>query len=238
MSTSTKPSIVFVHGIWADGSSFRNVIPALQAEGHDVIAVQQSLDTLRGDVASVTRALGRVRSPAILVGHSYGGTVITAAGMDDRVAGLVYIAALAPDENETSQSQQTPFPTTEIFSQIEVADGRLWMLPGGVKHFAGDLPEEEQKVVWATHAPPSATLFDEKVEGTAWRTKPSWYIVAKNDQTVQPELERFVAKRMRATVREVDSSHVVMLSNPNVVVEVIRAAAKAVQGSKARPRAA
>src|SRR5882762_284551 len=100
MSVQTKPSIVFAHGLWADGSCFNKVIPALQAEGHEVVSAQNSLDTLKGDVVAVIRALGRVSSPAILVGHSYGGTVITAAGTDDRVAGLVYIAALAPDEDE------------------------------------------------------------------------------------------------------------------------------------------
>src|SRR6185436_4688145 len=150
MPTQTKPSIVFAHGLWADGSCFSKVIPALQADGHEVIAAQNSLDTLEGDVAAVKRALGRVTSPAILVGHSYGGTVITAAGADKRVAGLVYIAALAPDEDETSQSQQNKFPTTEIFSHIEIADGRVWMRPSGIVHFAGDLSEQEQKVVWAT----------------------------------------------------------------------------------------
>ena len=103
MSTQTKPSIVFVHGIWADGSCFSKVIPTLRAEGYEVMASQHSLDTLEGDVATVTRTLGRVSAPAILVGHSYGGTLITAAGTDDRVAGLVYIAALAPDEGETSR---------------------------------------------------------------------------------------------------------------------------------------
>src|SRR2546427_7236025 len=132
----TKPSIVFCHGIWADGSCFSKVIPTLQAEGHEVKAAQYGLDTLAGDVAAVKRTLGRVRSPAILVGHSYGGAVITAAGTDDRVAGLVYIAAVAPDAGETVQSQLSKFPT-EIFSHIEAADGRVWMLPEGVKYFAG-----------------------------------------------------------------------------------------------------
>ncbi|MCI0387940.1 MAG: alpha/beta hydrolase [Acidobacteria bacterium] len=226
----TKPSIVFVHGIWADGSSFSKVIPTLQAEGYEVVAAQHSLDTLEGDVATVKRTLGRVSSPAILVGHSYGGTVITAAGTDDRVAGLVYIAALAPDASETSQSQQAQFPTTDIFSHIEIADGRVWMLPEGIACFAGDLSEQEQKVVWATHAAPNADLFNQKLEGTAWRSKPSWYIVANNDRTVQPELQRFVAKRMGATTCEVNSSHVPMLSNPSLVIDVIRTAANAVQG--------
>lgn len=223
-----KPSIVFAHGLWADGSCYSKVIPALEADGHQVVSAQNSLDTLAGDVATVTRALGRVSSPAILVGHSYGGTVITAAGTDDRVAGLVYIAALAPDADETSQSLQDKFPATEIFAHIEVADGRIWMLPSGIGCFAGDLPEQEQDLVWATQGVPDADLFNQKLPGTAWRTKPSWYVVANNDQTVNPELERFVAKRMGAHTYDVDSSHVAMLSHPAFVLDVIRDAAKAV----------
>jgi pimeloyl-ACP methyl ester carboxylesterase len=229
MSTNRKPGIVFAHGIWADGSSFSKVIPTLQADGYEVISTQNSLDSLEGYVAAVRRALGRVNSPAILVGHSYGGTVITAAGADDRVAGLVYIAALAPDDDETSQSQQDKFPTTEVFQHIEVADGRVWMRADGPKYFAGDLSEQEQKLVYAVHNAPPANLFNEKMPGTAWRTKPTWYVVAKNDRTVHPALQRFVAKRMGATVTEVESSHVAMLSNPNVVIDVIRSAAKSVQ---------
>jgi pimeloyl-ACP methyl ester carboxylesterase len=171
--------------------------------------------------------LRRVSSPVILVGHSYGGTVITAAGTDERVAGLVYIAALAPDAGETSQSQLNQFPVTDVFSHIEVADGRVWMKAEGVGCFAGDLSEQEQKVVWATHFAPDADLFNQKLDGTAWRSKPSSYIVATSDRTVQPELQRFVAKRMGATTYEVDSSHVPMLSNPGLVIDVIRTAAEA-----------
>jgi pimeloyl-ACP methyl ester carboxylesterase len=223
-----KASIVFAHGLWADGSCFRKVIPALQADGHQVVSAQNSLDTLEGDVAAVTRALGRVSSPAILVGHSYGGTVITAAGTDDRVGGLVYIAALAPDEGETSQSLQEQFPVTDIFAHIEIADGRIWMLPSGIGCFAGDLPEQEQKVVWAAQGVPAADLFNQKLPGTAWRTKPSWYIVANNDRTVQPDLERFVAKRMGAHTYDVDSSHVAMLAQPDFVLDVIRTAANSI----------
>ena len=229
MKSSTKPSIVFCHGLWADGSCFSKVIPALQAEGHQVIAAQYGLDTTADDVATVRRTLGRVSSPAILVGHSYGGSVITGAGTDDRVAGLVYIAALAPDANETSQTQQSNFPKTDVFSYIEVADGRIWLLPEGIDCFAGDLSEQEKKLVWATQCVPDAGLFNAKVGGTAWRSKPSWYIVAKNDRTVQPELERFLAKRMGATTYEVESSHVPMLSKPNMVLDVIRTAANAVR---------
>jgi pimeloyl-ACP methyl ester carboxylesterase len=223
-----KASIVFAHGLWADGSCFSKVIPALQADGHQVVSAQNSLDTLEGDVAAVTRALGRVSSPAILVGHSYGGTVITAAGTDDRVAGLVYIAALAPDEDETSQSLQEQFPATDIFAHIEIADGRIWMLPSGIGCFAGDLPEQEQRLVWAAQGVPAADLFNQKLAGTAWRTKPSWYIVADNDRTVQPDLERFVAKRMGAHTYDVDSSHVAMLSRPDFVLDVVRTAANSI----------
>ena len=223
-----KSSIVFAHGLWADGSCYSKVIPALQADGHQVMSAQNSLDTLEGDVAAVTRALGRVSSPAILVGHSYGGTVITAAGTDDRVAGLVYIAALAPDEAETSQSLQEQFPVTDVFSHIEIADGRVWLLPSGIGCFAGDLPEQEQRLVWATQGVPDADLFNQKLDGTAWRTKPSWYIVANNDRTVHPDLERFAAKRMGAHTYDVDSSHVPMLSHPDFVLDVIRAAANSI----------
>ena len=223
-----KPSIVFVHGIWADGSCFGKVIPPLLADGHQVLASQHSLDSAEGDVATVLRTIGRVSGPVLLVGHSYGGTLITAAGTDDRVAGLVYIAALAPDETETSQSQLDQFPVSDVFSYIEVADGRIWMKPEGVQAFAGDLTQPEQQLVWATHIPPDAGLFSARVEGTAWRSKPSWYIVANADRTVQPDLERFAAKRMGAHTYDVDSSHVPMLSHPDFVLDVIRAAASSI----------
>ena len=229
-----KPSIVFAHGLWADGSCFQKLIPTLQAEGHEVICSQHGLDSLKGDVDCVTRCLGRVSGPVVLVGHSYGGTLITHAGTDDRVAALVYIAALAPDETETSQSQLEKFPVTEVFSHIEIADGRIWLRPDGIGCFAGDLPEADQKLVWATQAVPVPDLFTQKLDGVAWRTKPSWYVVAKQDRTVPPDLERFVAKRMGATVVEADSSHVAMLSKPAVVLEAIRSAADAV-AAKAQP---
>jgi pimeloyl-ACP methyl ester carboxylesterase len=223
-----KPSIVFVHGLWADGSCFSKVIPPLQADGYQVLASQHSLDSAEGDVATVLRTIGRVSGPVLLVGHSYGGTLITAAGTDDRVGGLVYIAALAPDETETSQSQQDQFPVTDVFNYIEVADGRIWMQPEGVQAYAGDLPEPEQQLVWATHIAPDAGLFNARVEGTAWRSKPSWYIVANADRTVHPDLERFAAKRMGAHTYDVDSSHVPMLSHPDFVLDVIRAAASSI----------
>ncbi|WP_089101263.1 alpha/beta hydrolase [Streptomyces hyaluromycini] len=221
-----KPSIVFAHGLWADGSCFNKLIPTLQAEGHEVFASQHGLDSLESDVACVNFTLNHVPGPIVLVGHSYGGTLITKAGTHDRVGALVYIAALAPDEDETSQEQQDKFPRTPIFEHVEVADGRVWLKPSGVPHFCGDLPEAEQKLVLATGAVPVADLFNQQVPGTAWRTKPSWYIVANDDHTVHPDLERSAAERMGAKTRAVDSSHVPMLSHPDFVLDVIREAAK------------
>jgi pimeloyl-ACP methyl ester carboxylesterase len=228
MSTNKKPSIVFAHGLWADGSCFSKVIKLLQADGYEVIATQNQLNTVEDDVAAVRTALGRVSSPVVLVGHSYGGTVITAAGTDERVAALVYICALAPDEGETSQFEQDKHPRTPVFDHIEIADGRLWLKRSGTPNFAGDLPEAEQKLVWATQTVPLADLFGQPVRGAAWKSKPTYYIVGTNDQTVHPELERFVAKRMNAKVTELASSHVPMLSQPQRVYEVIREAAEAV----------
>jgi pimeloyl-ACP methyl ester carboxylesterase len=192
---------------------------------------QHGLDSLATDVAAVKTCLTRVGSPAILVGHSYGGTLITHAGTDTRVAGLVYVAALAPDADETSQSLLDKFPTTPVFGHIEVTDGRVWLKQSGVKHFAGDLPDAEQKVVFATQGAPVADLFNQKVDGTAWKAKPSWYVLADQDQTVHPDLQRFVSKRMKAATTEVASSHVPMLSKPDTVLQVIRTAVSAVQQS-------
>ena len=139
------------------------MIPALQAEGHECIAAQYSLNTTADDVATVKRTLGRVSSPGILVGHSYGGSVITGAGTDDRAAGLVYIAAFAPDADETSQTQLSNFPKTDVLSHIEVADRRVWLLPEGIDSFACDLSEQEKKLVWPTQCVPALDLFEAKM---------------------------------------------------------------------------
>ena len=232
-STQTKPSIVFCHGLWADGSCFSKLIVPLQAEGYECIAAQYGLNSTAEDVAVTKATISRVSSPVILVGHSYGGTVITGAGTDDRVAGLVYICALAPDADESSQTQQSNFPRTPLFSHLDVKDGRIWLLSDGIDDFAGDLSEQEKKLVLATQGVPKPDLFDAKAGGTAWKSKPSWYIVGKKDRAVHPDLERFLAKRMGATTYELDSSHVPMLSQPERVLDVIRAAAKAVQEVRA-----
>lgn len=231
MSAQRKLTIVFCHGIWADGSCFSKVIPALQKDGHEVMAAQYGLDSYEEDVAAIKRTLNRVGSPVLLVGHSYGGATITAAGMDERVVGLVYIAAVAPDAGETVQDQLNKYPS-DIFTRVEVADGRAWMLPNGTEFFCGDLSDEEQKVVWATHYAPVADLFQQQkldANGVAWKTKPSWYVLATQDHTVHPDLQRWVSKRMGATVTEVESSHVPMLSKPDVVIEVIRKAVESLE---------
>jgi pimeloyl-ACP methyl ester carboxylesterase len=225
---SSKPSIVFAHGLWADGSCFSKVMNLLLADGYEVIATQNQLNTVADDAAAVRTALGRVSSPSVLVGHSYGGTVITAAGTDKRVAALVYICALAPEDGETSQADQDKYPKTPVFQHIEVADGRIWVRPSGIPDFAGDLPQEEQKLVWATQMVPLADLFDQPVPGAAWKMKPTYYIVGADDRTVQPDLQRFLAKRMNAKTTELQSSHVPMLSEPQGVYEVIREAAKGI----------
>jgi pimeloyl-ACP methyl ester carboxylesterase len=226
---SDKPSIVFAHGLWADGSCFSKVINLLVADGYDVIATQNHLNTVADDAAAVRTSLGRVSGPVVLVGHSYGGTVITAAGTDDRVAALVYICALAPEDGDTSQVDQARFPPTPVFAHIELADGRLFLKPTGIADFAGDLSQAEQKLVWSTQMGPLADLFGQPVPGAAWKSKPTYYIVGSEDRTVQPELQRFLAQRMNAKVTELASSHVPMLSQPQRVYEVIREAADAVQ---------
>jgi len=197
------------------------------------MAAQYGLNSTAEDVTAAKATINQVSGPVILVGHSYGSTVITGAGTHDRVAGLVYICALAPDADESSQTQQLNFPKTAVFSHIDVKDGRIWLTREGIEDFAGDLTEQEKKMVYATQGVPKPDLFDAKAGGTAWKTKPSWYIVGTKDRTVHPDLERAMAKRMGATTYELDSSHVPMLSQPERVLDVIRAAAKAAQEAMA-----
>ncbi|MFD7084093.1 alpha/beta fold hydrolase [Streptomyces sp. NPDC059918] len=223
-----KPSIVFAHGLWADGSCYSKLIPVLQREGHEVVSAQNALNTLEGDVDAVHRALARVSSPAILVGHSWGGFVITAAGTDERVAGLVYIAALAPDAGETAQDLIGRFDAPPLFSHLDAEDGRLWINRDGISDFCGDLPEAEQQLVWATQGSAAEALLGATTADPAWRTKPSWFCVTGQDHAVVPELQRFEVGRMGATAVDVDSSHVPMLSHPEVVLDLIRDAAGSV----------
>jgi pimeloyl-ACP methyl ester carboxylesterase len=228
MAQSEKPSIIFVHGLWADGSSWSEVIPPLKAEGYNVIAVQNPLTSLQDDVAAVKRALDRAGGPAILVGHSWGGFVITAAGTDDRVKGLVYVAALGPDTGESVVSAASKFDPTLVFNHVAAVNGYIWLNRDALPHFAGDLSEHQQDVIHATQGPANAAMIETPLPGDpAWKTKPSWYVVAQKDQTITPEQERFMSKRMGATTIEVDSSHVPMISHPDVVVSLIKKAAEA-----------
>ena len=234
MSAQSKPSIVFCHGLWADGSCFSKVIPPLQAEGHQVIAAQYGLDTPEGDVATVIRTLGRVDSPAILVGHSYGGSVITAAGTDDRVAGLVYIAALAPDADETSQSLQDKFPTTDVFAHIEVADGRIWLLPDGIDCFAGDLPEAEQAArlgdpIRTRRRPVRPQRRGRRVAVEAQLVHPGHAATAPSTRTSSASSPSAWAPRPTTSTAATSRCS----PTPTVVLDVIRTAASAVQGSAA-----
>jgi pimeloyl-ACP methyl ester carboxylesterase len=180
----------------------------------------------------IKRALGRVSNPAILVGHSYGGSVITAAGTDDRVAGLVYIAALAPDADETSQGQLDKFPShpsspTLKWQKVEFGYARL------APHTSLAIFQSRIKRSSGQHTTHRMPIFSIRTPPTAWKPKPSWYIVANNDQTVHPNLQRFAAKRMNASTHPIDSSHVPMLSHPTMVVDAIRSAVKAIQAKTA-----
>lgn len=219
-------NVVLVHGFWADGSSYSQIIPTLLAEGYEVIAVQNPLTSLADDVAATKRALARIEGECILVGHSWGGFVITEAGNDERVSGLVYIAALAPDAGETTidmLSKYEPVPASQYFQEQE---GFIWLSKEGVQRtFAGDLSKEQSASIYATQAAPFKSVLEATVDSPAWKNKPSWYIVSSNDQAVSPDLQRDSAKRMGATTTVLESSHVAMISHAKEVLDVIRQAA-------------
>ena len=230
MSTLTKPSVVFCHGIWADGSCFRKLIAPLRSEGHQVMAAQYGLDSIAGDVDATIRTFARLDGPILLVGHSYGGTVITHAGLHDRVAALVYIAALCPDENETTLDQLNQFPRAAVSRHVEIGDDRLWLKAEGISAVGGDLPVDEQDLLYATQFAPAAGLFSQKLAGAAWKYRPSIYIVTTEDKTIHPSLQRAGAERMGATVVEIKSGHMPMSSHPHDVLDAIRKAAVLVSG--------
>jgi pimeloyl-ACP methyl ester carboxylesterase len=223
-------NIVLVHGAFADGSSWSKVIPILQAKGYHVTAVQNPLTSFADDVAATNRALAQQDGPVILVGHSWAGVVITEAGMDPKVVGLVYVAAFGPDVGEVVGDLGKPYPPSPALA-APIVDKQGFMTLSTdaiVKHFASDLPAEEARVVAATQGPINVSAFGSKVSTAAWKTKPSWCIVSKRDEAIPPDEERFFAKRMKATTTELDTSHVPMLSKPDAVAAVIMdAAAKA-----------
>ena len=215
-------NIVLVHGAFADGSSWSKVIPILQAKGYHVTAVQNPLTSLADDVAATNRALAQQDGPTILVGHSWAGVVITEAGMDPKVAGLVYVAAFAPDAGEAVGELGKAYPPPPaLASPIVDKDGFMSLPPEAFLKFASDLPASDAQVAAATQGPINASAFSAKVSAAAWKTKPSWYIVSKLDQAIAPDEERFFAKRMNATTTELNTSHVAMLSQPKAVAQVI-----------------
>ena len=230
VNSVAKPAIVLVHGAFADGSSWAKVIKILQAKGYNVTAVQNPLTSFADDVAATNRALALQTGPVILVGHSWGGVVITEAGMDPKVVGLVYVAAFGPDTGEVVGDIGKAYPSPPSFA-APIIDKQGFMslsTDAVVKHFASDLPAAEARVVAATQGPINASAFGTKVSTVAWKTKPSWYIVCKLDGAIAPDEERFFAKRMKATTTELNASHVPMLSKPKEVAAVIMdAAAKA-----------
>lgn len=217
-----KPTIIFVHGIWADGSCWTNQIEALQAQGYHVISVQNPVTSLAEDTATTQRAIDLVKGKVILVGHSWGGMVITQAGNDPKVVGLVYLAAYGPDSGESLSAVSTNAPQTELTKYLVPTGGYVFISEEGVKNvFANELSPKQQALVYATQIPASHTVFDDKSGDPAWKHKPTWYVVAKNDKTIHPDLERFMAKRMNAKTTELASCHVMMLSHPTEVLKVI-----------------
>ena len=221
----TKPTIIFVHGIWADGTSFAAQIEALQAKGYPVISVQNPITSLADDVAATKRAIARAKGNVILVAHSWGGFVITQAGNDPKVVGLVYVAAFGPDLGETVPTVSAKGPATIFFNYVEPQEGFLYLSKAGVKTvFAQDLTPKQQDLIYATQIPASQTVLQDVSGEPAWKIKPSWYIVAKSDSAIGPVLERFMAKRMNAKTTEIEGSHVVMISHPNEVLNVIEEA--------------
>jgi pimeloyl-ACP methyl ester carboxylesterase len=228
-SMNKKLTIVFVHGLWADGSCWSKVINPVADKGYKVISVQNPTTSLEDDVAATKRALDRADGDVVLVGHSWGGSVITEAGADPRVKALVYIAAYAPDKGETVGSLTESVAPTVLPGFLQSANGYVTLSKEGVvKAFATDLSPKEQDVVYAVQPPAFQEVFSDVSVNAAWRTKPSWYVVASEDNTINPELEKRMAKRANAKTTVLKSSHVAMLSKPNEVLDVILDAAKSV----------
>lgn len=228
-------NIVFVHGAFADGSSWAKVIPLLEAKGLHVVAVQNPLTSLADDVAATRRAIALLDGPVLLVGHSYGGVVITEAGNDPKVVGLVYVAAFAPGDGESVGSISKPYAPAPLGSELRPdAQGFLSVTSKGIaEDFAQDLSGNEKANLEATQGPTAAAAFGATITTAAWKTKPSWFVIASNDRAIPPELEKAEAARMKAISITLPSSHVVMLSHPAEVAELIeQAAAKAVSRSK------
>jgi pimeloyl-ACP methyl ester carboxylesterase len=226
---SAEPSVknvVLVHGAYADGSSWAEVIPLLQRAGLNVTAVQNPLTSLADDVAATRRALALQDGPTVLVGHSWAGTVISEAGVDPKVSALVYIAARAPDAGEDYGALAAKFPTPPASAGLVKSDGFAQLSEESfVRDFAGDLDPVRAHTLYAVQGRISVTLFGSRTTQAAWKSKPTWYAISTQDRTTSPQLERFLADRMKAKTIEVNSSHVSLLSHPREIADLILTAA-------------
>jgi pimeloyl-ACP methyl ester carboxylesterase len=219
-------NVVLVHGLFADGSCWTDVIARLQGAGLNVTSVQNPLTTLPEAVASAQRVLDRQDGPTVLAGHSFSGMIVSEAGVHPNVSALVYVAARAPDANEDYTALAKTYPTPPASAGI-VFDGDEGRLSEAafLRDFAGDLPEAKAKVLYAVQQPFHKALLAGKTTNAAWRTKPSFYAVSTEDRTINPDLERFMAKRMGAKTIEVKASHVSLISQPDVITALILEAA-------------
>jgi pimeloyl-ACP methyl ester carboxylesterase len=228
---SDLPNIVLVHGAWADGSCWATVIEQLQAAGYDVTAPQFPETSLVDDVARLRQVLNRQDGPTVVVGHSYGGQIMTALGADaPHVIALVYIAAFGLDEGESIGALLASGPPTPALAHLDIDEHGFAWLPKDdfVHHFAGDVDSVRAQVMFAVQQPLSTSTLGDVMGVPAWKSLPSWYMVAENDEAIPPDAERSFAKRMGATTVEVPSSHVAMVSHPDDVVALIESAVKGV----------
>jgi pimeloyl-ACP methyl ester carboxylesterase len=225
----TRPTVVLVHGAFADGSSWNKVIPLLQAQGLNAVAVQNPLTSLEDDVAFANRVINAQTGPVVLVGHSWGGSVITQAGGHSKVKALVYVAAFAPSLDAAPVADTKDFPAPPGFAHF-IADAEgYFTLPADAiaRDFAQDVGAEEANLIHATQGAVRGANFEQPVTVAAWTSKPSWYIVAANDRMIDPGAQRALAKKIGATTTELPTSHVPMVSSPEAVAKVIVEAARA-----------
>jgi pimeloyl-ACP methyl ester carboxylesterase len=230
---SVLPNVVLVHGAWADGSSWSAVIESLQGRGYNVTAPQFPETSLADDVGRLRHILARQDGPTIVAGHSYGGQIMTALGDDTpNVVGLVYVAAFGIDQGESLGALLGGGPPTAALAHLVVDEQGFGWIPEDdfVEHFAADVDPVKAKVMCAVQQGLSMSTFEDVMGVPAWKSHPSWFLVATNDEAIPPDAERMFAKRMEATTIEVPSSHVAMVSHPDEVVTLIEAAADATSG--------
>jgi pimeloyl-ACP methyl ester carboxylesterase len=231
---NARPNIVLIHGAWAEGSCWSGVIERLQADGYHVTAPQFPLTTQADDIARLRQVLDLQDGPTIVAGHSYGGQVMTALGADaPNVAGLVYIAAFGLDQGESLGALLSQGPVTPALAHLAIdKQGFGWLSEDDyVRHFAGDVDPLKAKVMYAVQQPIAMAIFEEVMGEPAWKTLPSWYLVAADDQALPPDAERLFATRMGAATVEIPSSHVAMVSHPAAVAQLIETAAEAVSAT-------